>query len=215
MDCFNSDLFAWTTLTRTHSDSYAWQAWVAHTTLTCSLSQLWQAYSHNSNILTLTTNIHALTTLIYSLLMLWHVSYHCSDMHTVTSLTIWVWWEYADSGGKGFASRCETGFTSSGRSDFSRSQLAVEYLASLVAANLNSLWAGKKRWILLHFHNSDMLGLTALTCSLLPLWQSGFAGSKLVAVDLISLLWVKLSFLVAVDLALLGASWYWQIRLHW
>ena len=41
--------------------------------------------------------------------------------------------------------------------------------------------------------------LVAVECSLSPLQQSGFAGSKLSAVDLVPL--------VTVDLASLGASW--------
>jgi len=79
-------------------------------------------------------------------------------MLTLTSLTIWLRWEQAVSGGSSFAS-------SGG-------------MLTLTSDNLASL--------------------VAVECSLSPLFQSGFAGSKLLAVDLASL--------VAVDLALLGAS---------
>ena len=74
----------------------------------------------------------------------------------------------------------------------------------------------------IHFPTPDLLCLT-LSCSLSPLWQSGFAGSKLVAVDpawqvgvklalqvavdLASLVGVKLALLVAVVLASLGGRW--------
>ena len=62
-----------------------------------------------------------------------------------------------------------------------------------------------------HSHLSDMLTLTSLTIWLR--WEqggsggSGFAGSKLVAVDPALQVGVKLASLVAVDLASLGASW--------
>jgi len=39
-------------------------------------------------------------------------------MLTLTSLTIWVRWEQADSGGSGFAAGGETGFTHSSGSGF-------------------------------------------------------------------------------------------------
>jgi len=68
-------------------------------------------------------------------------------------------------------------------------------------------------------HRSDMLTLTSLTMwlrweqagsvwsSFIGRGESGFAGSKLVAVDPASLVWVKLASPVEVDLASLGASW--------
>jgi len=84
-------------------------------------------------------------------------------MLTLTSLTIWLHWEQAVSGGSGFGGSSGSGFAVSSGSGFAGSKLvAVKY-------------------------------------SLSPLGQSVFAGSKPAAVDLASL--------VAVDLALLRASW--------
>jgi len=116
-------------------------------------------------------------------------------------LLIWLCWEQADSSGSGFAGRREAGLAGFSGFGFAGSKLVVVEMASLVAVNLDSLWAGKQRWIWFCSHNSDMLGLTTLTCSLIPLWQSGYAGSKLVAVDLTSLVQVKLASPVARDLS--------------
>jgi len=60
-----------------------------------------------------------------------------------------------------------------------------------------------------HLWQSGFAGskLVAAECSFSPLWQSGFAGSKLLAVDLGSLVAENLASLGAVDLASMGASW--------
>jgi hypothetical protein len=69
----------------------------------------------------------------------------------------------------------------------------------LVPENLDLQLADKKVWIWLHFYNSDMLGLTALTCSYLDFSQSAFTGIKLVEVVPTSQ--------VVVKVASLGTSW--------
>jgi len=60
-------------------------------------------------------------------------------MLTVTSLTIWLCWEPAGSGGFGFAGRGETGFACCSRSGFAGRKLVAVDLAMLVAENLHSL----------------------------------------------------------------------------
>jgi len=133
-------------LTLTTLTSSLPQLWHAHShnsgkltpmTLTCSLSQLWQAPSHNSDMLTLPT----LTSLLQ--MPLWHGRFHnwsawshCSDMVTLTSRTIWLHWEQAGMSGSGFASKGETGIAGRSGSGLPRS--------TLVADNLDSLWAGSK-----------------------------------------------------------------------
>ena len=52
-------------------------------------------------------------------------------MLTLTSLTIWLHWKQADSGGSGFAGRGETGIAGS--------KLVAVDMASLVAQNLHWL----------------------------------------------------------------------------
>jgi len=136
-------------------------------TLTYSLPlQLWHTHFHsNFDMLTFTTDLLDHTTLTYSLSNLSYALSHSSDMVTLTSLTIWLCWEQADSSGSGFTGRGETSFAGSSGSGFTGRKLVVV------------------EW------------------SLSPLRQSGFAGSKLVAVNLASLVGVKLALLVAVDLA--------------
>jgi hypothetical protein len=53
----------------------------------------------------------------------------------------------------------------------------------------------------------NLASLVAVDCSLSPLRQSVFNGSKILAVDLISLVAVDLASLDAGDLESLGASW--------
>ena len=153
-----------TTLTNAHCDCHTSEK-LAPTTLTCSLTQLWLARSHNSDMLTLTTHMLALTAQICSLIQLKHVSSHHSDMLTLTSLTIWRCWEQAGIGGSGFAGWGNTGFTCNSGSGKARSTLVGLDVASLVAKPLDSLWAGKNLWIWLH---SEQVGSGS----------SGFAGSR-------------------------------------
>jgi len=89
---------------------------------------------------------------------------------TLTSLTIWLRREQAGSGGSGFAGSGGSGFAGWGETSF--------------VCSSGSGFARSK--------------LVVVECSLLALWHSVFAGRKLLAVDLASL--------VAVDLASLGAS---------
>jgi len=60
----------------------------------------------------------------------------------------------------------ESGFTGSSGSGFAGSKLVAVDMASLVAENLDYLCAGKKIWIWHRSHNSVMICLTALSCSL-------------------------------------------------
>jgi len=139
MDSFNFNSLAWITLTSTHYISHASDK-LASRTLTCSLSQLWQAHSHNSDTLTFTTDMLALSTLIFSLLKLWQTWFHCSDMLTLTSLTIWLWWEeagsigysFSDGGGSVIPVCSDTVFTGSGESGFTDRMPAGVDPASLV-----------------------------------------------------------------------------------
>ena len=56
-------------------------------------------------MLTFTTDLLAHTTLTYSLSNLRYAWSHCSDMLTLTSLTMWLRWEQGGSGGSGIAGR--------------------------------------------------------------------------------------------------------------
>jgi len=139
------------------------------TTLTYSLPlQLWHTRFHsNSDMLTFTTDLFALTTLTYSLSNHWHALSHCSVMVTLTSLTLWLGWGQAGSGGSSYAGMGETSFGGSSGSGFTGRKLVI------------------------------------VQRSLSTLWQSGFAGSKLLVLALALLVAVDLALLGAVDLALL------------
>jgi len=99
---------------------------------------------------------------------LWHALSHRSDMLTLPSLTMWLHWEQGGSGESSLAVWGGTGFAGSSWSGLAGSKLVVVDMASLVAENQNSLWAGMKLWMWLRSHNPDMFHLTALTCSFLP-----------------------------------------------
>jgi len=157
-------MLAWSFVTSAHSDSHASDK-LAPTTLACSLLQLWRACSHNSNMLTFTTDMVALTAQIYSLLKLWLVQSHNSDMLTLTFWTIWLCWEQAGSSWSGFAGRGETGFTGSSGSELARSTMVGVDVASPVAQNLDSLWAGKKLRIWLHWEQAGS-------------YDSGYTGNR-------------------------------------
>jgi len=107
-------------------------------------------------------------------------------MLTITSLTIWFHWEQAVGGGSYFAGSSGSGFGES-------KLVPVECSLSPLTISLRWEQAG----------SGGMLTLTSLTIWLR--WEQafgggfGFAGSKLLVLDLASL--------VAVDQASLGASW--------
>jgi len=87
----NSDILAQTTAT---CELYHFQTSVnlAPATLKCLFSHLRQAvWTHNSDQLTLTTDMHAFATLAYSLLKLWHGCLYHSDMLGFTALTYSLW----------------------------------------------------------------------------------------------------------------------------
>jgi len=76
---------------------------------------------------------------------------HCSDIITLTSLTIWLHWEQAGSSGSGFAGRGETsfagssgaGYTGRGETGCAEGKLvAVEWalLAGLKVASPGASW---------------------------------------------------------------------------
>jgi len=94
-----------------------------------------------------------------SLPQLWHSWSHCSDMLTLTSLTIRLCWKhtgssgsrFAGSGESGFAGSCESGFAGSCGSGFAERKLVVVYLASLQGSNClrwyRTIWLRRKQWI--------------------------------------------------------------------
>lgn len=59
------------------------------------------------------------------------------NMLTLSTLTIWLCWEYACSGGSGFAERGESGFGGISGSELAGSMLEGVDVALLVAKNLN------------------------------------------------------------------------------
>jgi len=140
-------------------------------TLTYSLPlQLWHTHFHsNFDMLTFTTDLLDHTTLTYSLSHLSYALSHCSDMVTLTSLTIWLCWEQAGSIGSGFTGRGETSFFGSSGSGFTgRKLVAVE-------------------WLLLPLSQSGFAGGKLVAVNL----------ASLVAVDLVSMVGVKLALLGA------------------
>jgi len=205
-DSHDSQMLAPTTLTSTilqlwqaHSHNYDI---LTHTTLTSSLTQLWHAHfhtwyasSHNSDKLTFKT----LTCLVSPL---WHAHSHlcgnlaslvaetvdslwagnkcwillCSDMLTLSYLTIWLCWEQACSGASGFAGRCESGFAGSSGTELTGSTLVGVDVALLVEKNLDLLWAGNKLGIWLHMDQAGSIG-------------SALAPTTLICSCLVSLLW--------------------------
>jgi len=64
-------------------------------------------------MLTFTTDLLAHTTLTYSLSTCRYAWSHCSDVLTLTSLTIWLRWEQPVNGGSGFAGSSGSGFAGS------------------------------------------------------------------------------------------------------
>jgi hypothetical protein len=180
MDSFLCIMPAWSTRTPMTVASMLNQLWRAHshnsdklpaTTLTSSHLKTWLAYLHNWYSCSLNSEIVTCKALTCTVSPLCHAWSHHSDMLTITCLTISLCWKQAGSGGSVIADWGETRFAGSN----------------------------------------------------LPIWQSEFAGSKLVTVDVASLVGVKLPSLVAVDpalqveveLASRGGSWWRWIRLPW
>ena len=103
-------------------------------------------------MLTFTTDLLAHTTLPHSLSYLTYAWSHCSDMLTLTSLTMWLRWEHAGSGGM--------------------LTLTSDNLASLVAVECSlsplTIWL---RWEAAVSGGSGFAGskLVAVECSLSPL----------------------------------------------
>lgn len=188
MDSFTSNLPAWLTLSCAPSGSHD-SCKLSPTSLTCSLSQLSQASSHPSDKLTLTNPTCSLSQLICLLQQLRHIDFYSSEMLSLTAmpcslspLTVWHCGQHAGSGVTGSAG----------------SKLVVVGIVSLIAENLEALWSGTMLWIWHSSHDSDMVGLTAVTCPLSLFWQSGLAGSKLIV--------VYLALLVSEDLDLILAG---------
>jgi len=219
MESFIPNMPTWLTLTSAHSDSHDSNK-LAPTTLTYSLSQLWQARSHNSVML-------GLTAPTCSLLPVWQSDFTGSKLVGVDPASLvgvnlaslvgwirlhwegwnwlcswqWIWlrWEQAGSSGYGFAGSRESGFT-------------MSWHEALDLASLPQLWHA---WP----YHSDMLTLPSLRIWLR--WEQdgsggssfagrgeiGFARSKPVALDPALPVEVKLASLVRVDLTSLGASW--------
>jgi len=115
-------------------------------------------------------------------------------MLTLTSLTIWLRWEQAGSGGSGFAGSGETsfagssgsGFAGRGETGFAWSKLVV------VECSLSPLtiWLRWEQWIWLRWEQAGSGGSGFAgrgESGFAGRGESGFAGSKLVAVDRASL----------------------------
>jgi len=171
--------------------------------------------SHNLNKLTPTTDKLTLTTLTYSLpLQLWHTHSHSnSDMFTFTTeLLAHTTLTYSLSNLQYALSHCSDMLT--------RTSLTI-WLCWVQAGSSGSGFAGRGEIGFTGSSGSGFTGskLVAVEYSLSPLWQSGFAGSELVAGEIsLSSLWesgIAGSKLLEVDLALLGASWYWWMWHCW
>jgi len=105
MDCFNCDMLCWISLTRIHSESHDSNKLARTTPTCLLRQFWHTHSHCNSDMLTFTTDLLTHTTLTYSFSKLWYAWSHRSDMLTLTSMTIWLCRYQPNSGGSGFAGR--------------------------------------------------------------------------------------------------------------